>query len=55
MNEHQNQLMHMPYADIAEFFKAHPAIWFTIRKMVEEEKITYPGNLRWNTENAGIS
>ena len=54
MNEHQNQLMHIPYAEIANFFKAHPAIWFTIQKMVEEQKI-YPGNLRWNTEDANPS
>lgn len=51
MNEHQNQLMHIPYEEIATFFKAHPAIWFTIQKMVEDQKI-YPGNLRWNTEDA---
>lgn len=54
MNEHQNQLMHIPYEEISTFFKAHPAIWHTIKKMVEEEKLE-SGNLRWKVEHACVS
>lgn len=53
MNEHQNQLMHIPYEEIATFFKAHPAIWYTIQQMVEDQKIC-SGNLRWDTENTPV-
>jgi hypothetical protein len=34
MNEHKNQLMHIPYDEIVAFFKAHPAIWYTIQRMM---------------------
>lgn len=36
MTEQENSLLHIPYADIVAFFKAHPAIWFVIQRMMED-------------------
>jgi hypothetical protein len=36
MNEHKNKLIGIPYEDIVEFFKAHPAIWYTIQRMMKD-------------------
>lgn len=29
-------LIHIPYSEFVAFFKAHPAIWHTIKRMVED-------------------
>lgn len=31
-----NSLINIPYDEIVAFFKAHPAIWYTIKRMMNE-------------------